>query len=121
MNTPDSVMWPTGKVHRRPKPPIIVSCGQDQTSRDGWNINPEPLSQVISAVPIETQQIDQSVDSYGHFGWLGCIDNHPFEMLKNPIPWKVLESMPVYSMAAMSTCLSVSSVWKGDLADREKI
>ncbi|CAB1316525.1 unnamed protein product, partial [Coregonus sp. 'balchen'] len=61
VNTPDFVMWPTGKVHRRPRPspsvqtpkihrrpPIIVSCGQDQTSGDGWkswNINPEPLSQ----------------------------------------------------------------------------
>ncbi|XP_041730773.1 uncharacterized protein LOC121562614 isoform X5 [Coregonus clupeaformis] len=51
-------MWPTGKVRRRPRPstsvqtpqihkrpPIIVSCGQEQTSGDGWDINPEPLSQ----------------------------------------------------------------------------
>ncbi|XP_045067325.1 uncharacterized protein LOC123482722 isoform X4 [Coregonus clupeaformis] len=45
VNTPDSVMWPTGKVRRRPRPPIIVSCGQEQTSGDGWDINPEPLSQ----------------------------------------------------------------------------
>ncbi|XP_031682601.1 uncharacterized protein LOC116374394 isoform X2 [Oncorhynchus kisutch] len=58
VNTPDSVLWPTGKVHRRPKPsnsvqtpqihkrpPIIVSYGQDQTSGDGWSINLEPLSQ----------------------------------------------------------------------------
>ncbi|CAB1316513.1 unnamed protein product, partial [Coregonus sp. 'balchen'] len=45
VNTPDSVMWPTGKVLRRPRPPIIVSCGQEQTSGDGWDINPEPLSQ----------------------------------------------------------------------------
>ncbi|KAM9518921.1 uncharacterized protein ACWYII_045167 [Salvelinus alpinus] len=43
--TPDSVLWPTGKVHRRPKPPIIVSYGRDQTSGDGWSVNPEPLSQ----------------------------------------------------------------------------
>ncbi|XP_055731563.1 uncharacterized protein LOC129819061 isoform X3 [Salvelinus fontinalis] len=58
VNSPDSVLWPTGKVHRRPKPstsvqtpqihkrpPIIVSYGQDQTSGDGWSVNPEPLSQ----------------------------------------------------------------------------
>ncbi|XP_045573144.1 uncharacterized protein isoform X3 [Salmo salar] len=58
VNTPDSVMWPTGKVHRRPRPstsaqtpqihkrpPIIESCGQEQTSGDGRDINPEPLSQ----------------------------------------------------------------------------
>ncbi|XP_045573143.1 uncharacterized protein isoform X2 [Salmo salar] len=51
-------MWPTGKVHRRPRPstsaqtpqihkrpPIIESCGQEQTSGDGRDINPEPLSQ----------------------------------------------------------------------------
>ncbi|XP_029546729.1 uncharacterized protein LOC115148716 isoform X3 [Salmo trutta] len=46
VNTPDSVMWPTSKMHRRTKPPIIVSCGQDQASGDVWNINPEPLSQL---------------------------------------------------------------------------
>ncbi|XP_055731554.1 uncharacterized protein LOC129819059 isoform X1 [Salvelinus fontinalis] len=58
VNSPDSVLWPTGKVHRRPKPstsvqspqihkrpPIIVSYGQDQTSGEGWSVNPEPLSQ----------------------------------------------------------------------------
>ncbi|XP_064835449.1 uncharacterized protein LOC135549401 [Oncorhynchus masou masou] len=51
-------MWPTGKVHRRPRPstsaqtpqihkrpPIIESCGQEQTSGDGRDMNPEPLSQ----------------------------------------------------------------------------
>ncbi|KAK6285175.1 hypothetical protein J4Q44_G00390010 [Coregonus suidteri] len=54
-------MWPTGKVRRRPRPstsvqtpqihkrpPIIVSCGQEQTSGDGWDINPEPLSQNLT-------------------------------------------------------------------------
>ncbi|XP_045076336.1 uncharacterized protein LOC121561196 isoform X3 [Coregonus clupeaformis] len=58
VNTPDSVMWPTGKERRSPRPstsvqtpqihkrpPIIVSCGQEQTSGDGWDINPETLSQ----------------------------------------------------------------------------
>ncbi|XP_042165607.1 uncharacterized protein LOC112239441 isoform X2 [Oncorhynchus tshawytscha] len=58
VNSPDSVMWPTGKVHRRPRPstsaqtpqihkrpPIIENCGQEQTSGDGRDMNPEPLSQ----------------------------------------------------------------------------
>ncbi|XP_052385784.1 uncharacterized protein LOC127906116 isoform X4 [Oncorhynchus keta] len=58
VNSPDSVMWPTGKVHRRPRPstsaqtpqihkrpPIIENCGQEQTSGDGRDMNSEPLSQ----------------------------------------------------------------------------
>ncbi|XP_042165661.1 uncharacterized protein LOC121841422 [Oncorhynchus tshawytscha] len=58
VNSPDSVMWPTGKVHRRPRPstsaqtpqihkrpPIIENCGQEQTSGDGRDMNPECLSQ----------------------------------------------------------------------------
>nr|XP_029527931.1 uncharacterized protein LOC115136491 isoform X2 [Oncorhynchus nerka] len=58
VNSPDSAMWPTGKVHRRPRPstsaqtpqihkrpPIIENCGQEQTSGDGRDMNSEPLSQ----------------------------------------------------------------------------
>lgn len=118
---------------------------------DGTSIQSLSARSDISAVPIETQQIDQSVDSYGHFGWLGWIDNHSLEMLRNPTVWKVFspipnvmgvafiafqytcifndpwithylynyvglpkystfswQSMPVYFMAALSTCLCLS-------------
>ncbi|XP_045078534.1 uncharacterized protein LOC121551192 [Coregonus clupeaformis] len=76
VNTPDSVLWPTGKVRRRPKPstsvqttkihkrpPIIVSCGQDQTSGDGWNINPEPLSQSGRVTRLIEKNYDEVISS----------------------------------------------------------
>ncbi|XP_042168565.1 uncharacterized protein LOC112243695 isoform X1 [Oncorhynchus tshawytscha] len=76
VNTPDSMLWPTGKVHRRPKPsnsvqtpqihkrpPIIVSYGQDQTSGDGWSINPEPLSQSGRVTRLIERKYDDVISS----------------------------------------------------------
>eukprot|EP00063_Salmo_salar_P017960 XP_013992795.1 PREDICTED: uncharacterized protein LOC106567711 isoform X5 [Salmo salar] len=89
VNTPDSVLWPTGKVHRRPKPstsvqtlqihkrpPIIVSYGQDQTSGDGWSINPEPLSQSGRVTRLIERKYDvissSSSDDFSIYSFTDC-------------------------------------------------
>ncbi|XP_029546735.1 uncharacterized protein LOC115148717 isoform X2 [Salmo trutta] len=76
VNTPDSVLWPTGKVHRRPKPPIIVCYGQDQTSGDGWSINPEPLSQSGRVTRLMERKYDvtssSSSDDFSIYSFTDC-------------------------------------------------